>query len=132
MILFQIATELKELKEQKKDLETRLKLVNDLIRQYEDDLVNEMVSEEIAQFKKGSNLFVLQTKTFVSPRAGMKPKIIDWMKRNGFEGLVKEDVHSQTLQSWARELHENGELPEELGEMLNVFEKPTISIRKAK
>lgn len=130
--MFESADRLKELKDRKKQLEEQLKEVGKQIESVQRDLAIDMVNEEIGNFKRGNFLYVLNTKTHVSPRSGCKPKIIEWLKQSEYCDLVKEDVHSRTLESWARELLEEEKLPEEVQNLLNVFEKQTITIRKAK
>jgi hypothetical protein len=130
--MFELADQYKELKDRKKQLEDQLKEINAQIESIQRDLAIDMINEEIGNFKRGDFIYVLTTKTHVSPKAGCKPKLIEWLKQSEYSDMVKEDVHSRTLESWARELLENEELPEELEDLLNVYEKQTVTIRKSK
>lgn len=131
--MFELADQLKQLKDQKKQMEEQLKEINGQIESIQRDLASEMINEEIGNFKRGDFLYVLTTKTHVSPKSGCKPKLIEWLKQSEYRDMVKEDVHSRTLESWARELLEElDELPEELKDLLHVYEKQTVSIRKSK
>jgi len=105
--------------------------VNSDITEIEERLVAAMVAEEMQNFTRNGRQFVLTSRTYANAKAGMMPAICDWMKGHELGDMVKESVHPQTLQAWAKEkMEEAGALPEELGEMLNVYEKSGISIRK--
>lgn len=130
--LFQLADELKDLRRRKDELEEKLKEVKTEIARAEAELLQEMINEELGNFKRGDTQFVMVTKVHASPKAGKKPLLIRWLKQSQYRDLVKEDVNARTLEAWARELAENDELPDEVKELVNIFEKQTITIRKAK
>ena len=131
MELFDISDKLVILRDRKKELEDELKEVNSDITETEEQLVAAMVEEEMQNFTRNGRQFILTSRTYASAKAGMMPAICEWMKENGLGDMVKESVHPQTLQAWVKEkMEEAGALPEELGEMLNVYEKSGISIRK--
>jgi len=131
MELFDISDKLVILRDRKKELEDELKEVNSDITETEEQLVAAMVEEEMQNFTRNGRQFILTNRTYANAKAGMMPEICSWMKDNGLADMVKESVHPQTLQAWVKEqLEEVGALPKELGEMLNVYEKSGISIRK--
>ena len=131
MELFDISDKLVILRDRKKELEDELKEVNSDITETEEQLVNAMVEEEMQNFTRNGRQFILTSRTYASAKSGMMTAICVWMKENGLGDMVKESVHPQTLQAWVKEkMEEAGALPEELGEMLNVYEKSGISIRK--
>lgn len=131
MDLFTTADRLVTLRDRKKKLEDELKEVNSDIIQTEEQLVAAMVAEEMQNFTRNGRQFVLTSRTYANAKAGMMPAICDWMKGHELGDMVKESVHPQTLQAWVKEkMEEAGALPKELGEMLNVYEKSGISIRK--
>ena len=131
MDLFIIADDLVRYRDQKKEIEEALKEINTLITETEEQLVAQMVEEEMQNFTRNGKQFILTVRTHANAKAGMMPAICDWMKENDLGDMVKESVHSQTLQAWAKErIEEDGALPEELSELVNVYEKSGISIRK--
>ena len=131
MELFATADTLADLRDQKKKAEDALKEINEMISQTEEQLVAAMVAEEMQNFTRNGRQFVLTSRTYANAKAGMMPEICSWMKNNGLEDMVKESVHPQTLQAWVKEqLEEAGALPEDLSELVNVYEKSGISIRK--
>ena len=131
MDLFIIADDLVRYRDQKKEIEEALKEINELIAQTEEQLVNSMVEEEMQNFTRNGRQFILTNRTYANAKAGMMPEICSWMKDNGLEDMVKESIHPQTLQAWVKEqIEEVGALPEDLSELVNVYEKSGISIRK--
>lgn len=131
MDIFKLADELKQLRDVKKEAELNVKEINAEIEKKQAQLIELMINEEIGSFKRGDHNFYINTRTFASVKAGQKPKLIEWIKKTPHAGMVREDINTQTLSAWVRELSENGELPEELNNYVNVFEKQSINIRKA-
>ena len=131
MDLFTTADRLVTLRDRKKELEDELKEVNAEIAGTEEQLVSAMIEEEMQNFTRNGRQFVMTTRTYVNAKAGMMPALCSWMKENDLGDMVKESVHPQTLQAWVKEqIEEAGALPEELNEMVNVYEKSGITIRK--
>lgn len=131
MDLFIIADDLVRYRDQKKEIEEALKEINTLITETEEQMVAAMVEEEMQNFTRNGKQFILTNRTYANAKAGMMPAICDWMKENDLGDMVKESVHPQTLQAWAKErIEEDGALPGELDELMNVYEKSGISIRK--
>ena len=131
MDLFIIADDLVRYRDRKKEIEEALKEINALITETEEQLVSAMVEEEMQNFTRNGRQFILTNRTYANAKAGMMPAICDWMKGHELGDMVKESVHPQTLQAWVKEqIEEAGSLPEELSELVNVYEKSGISIRK--
>ena len=131
MDLFATADVLAELRDQKKKSEDMLKEINEMIAQTEEQLVAAMIEEEMQNFTRNGKQFILTSRTYANAKAGMMPAICDWMKDNALGDMVKESIHPQTLQAWVKEqIEEAGALPEDLSELVNVYEKSGISIRK--
>lgn len=131
MDLFIIADDLVRYRDQKKEIEEALKEINTLITETEEQMVAAMVEEEMQNFTRNGKQFILTVRTHANAKAGMMPKVCDWMKDNALGDMVKESIHPQTLQAWVKEqIEEAGALPEELSELVNVYEKSGISIRK--
>ena len=131
MELFATADTLADLRDQKKKAEDALKEINERIAQTEEQLVAAMVAEEMQNFTRNGRQFVLTSRTYANAKAGMMPAVCAWMKDNALGDMVKESIHPQTLQAWVKEqIEEVGALPEDLSELVNVYEKSGISIRK--
>jgi len=129
--LFIIADDLVRYRDQKKEIEEALKEINTLITETEEQMVAAMVEEEMQNFTRNGKQFILTNRTYANAKAGMMSAICDWMKENDLGDMVKESVHPQTLQAWVKEqIEEDGALPGELDELMNVYEKSGISIRK--
>ena len=129
--MFDLADELSDLRERKKKMEEELKSINARIEFYEAELVKEMINEEVQNFTRGGQLFYLSTRTWASPVPERKAELYSWLKDHGFGDLVQETVNTQTLSAWVREQIEEAELPEDLRQLVNVYEKQTIGIRRA-
>ncbi len=131
MELFATADTLADLRDQKKKAEDALKEINEMISQTEEQLVAQMVEEEMQNFTRNGRQFVLTTRTYANAKSGMMPALCTWMRENGLKDMVKESIHPKTLQAWVKEqIEEVGALPEDLSELVNVYEKSGISIRK--
>lgn len=131
--LFALADKLKELRDRKKSLEDELKALNREIDETEQALVDAMLEEEMQNFVRAGQMFSLQTKTYANAVPERKQELLAWLKKNGYGDLVQETVNANSLAAFVRELLEEAdELPEELRELVNVYEKTTIGIRRAK
>lgn len=129
--VFQLADRLLELRQQKDNLEAELKEVNTELEKVQQDLVEQMRLNGLDNFRRNGKLFVPVTKTWASPKSEFKEAVFTWLKENGFGDMVKETVHSQTFNSWANEMIEQeGMLPEEIAEMVSVFDKVSVQVRK--
>lgn len=121
----------KELREAKKRLDAQVKDLNQEIEQVEYALSQLMTDEELQKFDRDGTLFYLSTRAYASPAAGRKDDLHAWLKENGYGDLVKESVHANTLSAFIKELLEEGELPEDLAGVVNVYEKTTVNMRRA-
>lgn len=130
--VFALADRLVELRERKGRLQDELKAVNAEIENVDRRLAEAMTLEELQSFSRDGRLFYLKTETYVSPTAGARPRLIEWLKENGFGDIVQETVHHRTLSATVREmLDEDDELPDGLEQLVNVFEKTTVGLRRA-
>ena len=130
--IFSLADRLRALKAHKSDLNEEIKGVNAQIDETETQLVELMVDEEMQNFTRNGQMFYLNTKVYASAVAERKAELYKWLKENGYGDLVYETVNANSLAAFVREqLEEADELPEGLAEMVNVFEKTTVGIRKA-
>ena len=132
--LFDLADRLKDLKEQKKQKESELKNVNDMIFEVESALAEFMTLSETQNFTRSGTMFSLTTSTKASAAAGRKDELCTQLKNAGYGDLVVETVNPSSLSAFVKEqISENDSvLPQWLDGLVNVFEKTSISMRKNK
>jgi len=131
--IFTLADELAELKDRKKALDDELKAVNARIAEVEEELSNRMLEEEIQSFQRSGKTFYVTTKVFANAVPERKNDLFVWLKEHGFGDMITETVNANTLSAWVREqLEESESLPEGLEELVNVYEKTSVGIRKAR
>ena len=132
--MFNLSDRLKALKENKKELETTLKNVNEKILEVEVSLAELMTLNETQNFTRSETMFSLTTSTKASAKAGKREELYTALKNAGYGDLVVETVNPSSLSAFVKEqISENGEaLPEWLDGLVNVFEKTSISLRKTK
>ena len=131
--VFELADRLLDLRERKEKLSEQLKAVNAEIEEVDRQLSELMLAEEIQSFVRNGRMFYLKTETYASAVSDRKPELSEWLKANGLGDIVQETVHPRTLSATVKELLEDeDELPGELAELVNVFEKTTGGLRKAK
>jgi coenzyme F420-reducing hydrogenase alpha subunit len=131
--MFELAEQLKELRDLKKSTEQELKEINDRIDET-DYLLSELMAEtETQNFTRGGMMFYLTSTTRASAVAGRKEELYSALKQAGFGDLVYETVNANSLSAFVKEqIEENGDsLPDWLSGLVNVFEKTSVGIRKA-
>lgn len=125
---------LSHLKDNKTQLEQELKQVKAQIDKQEQKLIQMMTDEELQNFK-GKNGVTYSLRTTVIPNvlAQNKPALIEALKQNGYETLVKEEVNSQTFKSFVKEQgwETDEELPVYLQGIVTLFEKTSIGTRRS-
>jgi len=131
--IFQLAEQLYFLKQQKKSLEEQLKSIEAEISKTEESLSREMLNAELQNFNLNGTLYYLSTKTYANIAADAKQDVYQWLKDNGYGDLVYETVNSNRFSAFVKELlEEEDELPRELKDKVNVFEKITVGVRKSR
>ncbi len=131
--LFELADELKALRDQKDALEAELKQVNMDIDNVDWHLSTLMAETETQNFTRAGTMFCLTTKTRASAREGMKDDLFAALRTEGFGDLIYETVNANSLSAFVKEqIAENSDaLPDWLDGLVNVFEKTTVGVRKA-
>lgn len=128
----------KELLDRKDELEELTKANNEAKKQLEQEICQLMVDEEKPSTVVDGFTYSLQQTTMYSKKseevlaeAGIV--FFDVLREQGLGDLIVEKVDPRTLQSSVRAMAEenDGELPEELVECLSIYEKLTLSRRKA-
>ena len=131
--MFDLADRLKELRDTKKAVEEELKRVNAEIEEAEYSLSELMINSETQNFTRAGTMFCLSMTTRASAAGGRKGDLFDALRSRGFEALIYETVNANSLSAFVKEqIAENDdELPEWLNGLVNVFEKTSVSVRKA-
>jgi len=131
--MFELADELKSLRDLKADLEQQVKDVTARIEDTAFRLSELMAETETQNFTRAGTMFCLTTKTRASATAGVKDELFQALKTNGYGDLVYETVNANSLSSFIKEQIEGNDdtLPGWLEGLVNVFDKITVSVRKA-
>lgn len=131
--MYELAEQLKQLREEKKDAEQHVKDINAEIDKTEYALVQLMAETETQNFTRAGTMFSLTTKTRASAMAGRKDELYSALKENGFGELVYETVNANSLSAFVKEqIAENQDtVPEWLSGLVNVYEQTSVSVRKS-
>ena len=131
--MFELAEQLRTLREEKKDAEQHLKQINEQIDETDYRLSALMAESETQNFTRSGMMFYLTTKTRASAVAGSKEELHTALKAQGFGELVYETVNANSLSAFVKEqIGENEDiLPDWLNGLVNVFDKTTVGVKKA-
>lgn len=130
--IFALADRLQMLERAKQCAEEQLKALNGEIDEVRTKLADLMISEEMPNFTRNGRVFYLTTRLFASAIKQRKDELYQWLREHGFGDLVYETVNANSLAAFIREqMEETEQLPEGLAELVNVFEKTTVGMRKA-
>ena len=127
-----LADRLSDLKDQKSDLMAQLKDLNRQIDEASSSLVQMMVDQECTSFHRGSHMFVLAVKEYLSAIPEEKDELYAQMRLHGFDHLFT--INTQTLSATVKELKSNNDdiLPEWLEGLIRIYEQPSIRVTKSK
>lgn len=137
--MFELADELKRLRDLKADLEAQVKDVNAQIDETDYRLSELMAETETQNFTRAGIMFCLTSKVRASAVADRKEELYAALKAQGYGDLVYETVNANSLSSFVKEqMGENAEnsgggdiLLDWLTGLINVFDKTTVGVRKA-
>jgi hypothetical protein len=131
--MFDLADQLKALRDQKKNLEQEIKDVNARLEEVDYSLATAMAESETQNFTRSGVLFCLTNTTRASAAADQKEELFTALREEGYGDLVYETVNANSLSAFVKEqIAENDDsLPEWLNGLVNVFEKTTVGVRKA-
>lgn len=129
--MYELAEQLKQLREKKKAAEQQLKDIHAEIAQTEYQLSMQMA--ETQNFTRAGTMFALTTKIRASAVAGRKEELYAALKENGCGDLVYETVNANSLSAFVKEqIAENqNTVPEWLSGLVHVYEKTAVSVRKS-
>jgi len=131
--MFELAEQLRSLREQKKEAEQVVKQINEQIDETDYKLSELMAESETQNFTRSGMMFYLTTKTRASAVAGSKEELYSTLKEQGFGDLVYETVNANSLSTFVKEqIGENEDvLPDWLTGLVNVFDKTSVGVKKA-
>ena len=131
--LFELADELKDLRDAKKNLEQRLKEVIAQLDAKDIALASAMAESETQNFTRSGIMFCLTNTTRASATAERKEELFDALRTEGFGDLIYETVNANSLSAFIKEqMAENAHtLPDWLSGLVNVYEKTSVGVRKA-
>lgn len=127
----------KKLLDKKDELAEQTKLNNKELDRIEQEIAQMMVDEEKPDTTVDGFKYSLQERTIYSKLGEEKLQekgleFFDILREQGFGHLIVERVDSKTLNSAMNNLvEEQGEIPEELAECLNVYSQLKVTKRKA-
>lgn len=127
----------KKLLDKKDELAEQTKSNNKELDRIEQEIAQMMVDEEKPDTTVDGFKYSLQERTIYSKLGEEKLQekgleFFDILREQGFEHLIVERVDSKTLNSAMNNLvEEQGEIPEELAECLNVYSQLKVTKRKA-
>jgi len=132
--LFDAADRFTELKEEKARKEAEVKAINKELAMQEMKLMDLMVECKLNDFKGNNGIrYLMNNKVYANVKGENKPRLIEVLKKNGWDGLVKEEVNTNTLSSTIREQgwEEECQLPEFLQGLVSLYVKTTIGTRRS-
>ena len=131
--MFEWADYLKELRDEKADLEARLKAVNARISEAEVNLYEIMDASKTQNFTRNGTMFIFMPKHRYSAMEGRKEDLFAALRSEGYGGMITETVNANTLQSFVREQIEqnNDEMPGWLTGLIKDYPLKNVGVRKA-
>mgnify|MGYP000883449687 FL=1 len=132
-MLFELADQLKDLRDTKKNLEQQLKDINAQLDEKDATLAAAMAESETQNFTRAGIMFCLTNTTRASAMAERKEELFDALRTEGFGDLIYETVNANSLSAFVKEqMAENADsLPDWLNGLVNIYEKATVGVRKA-
>ena len=134
-VMNDLATKLMELRSQKESLKQQTKDNNAAIEQTENELASIMLEEGNDNFSLNGYKFILQYNDMFSSKVEFREQLIDALKMHGIDRdeIITETIPAPKLNSIMKNIYEeNGEeLPEEFADIVTVFSKSSVMVRKA-
>ena len=136
MALIDMVNDYQKLLEKKESLAEETKDNNAKIEAMKQEIAQQMIDDDCPRIAAGDYMFSLQIKSKYSKRseeylAANGLDFFEVLREQGFADLIKETVNAGSLQSAMNALvEENGELPEELAEVISQFDQTDILRRK--
>ena len=127
--LITMVHDLRNAKDEKEGLETRVKELNKTIRRLAEQEIPEYMDEnEIEKLTvEGVGTVYLTTKVYANVKAENKDAFYEWLRENGNAALIKETVYPATLNAFAKEQLGNGVA---LPDVIDARLYPTANLRR--
>lgn len=133
-ILMQDGKRYLELKARKDELEDELKAVKEEITGISERMVDQMNSIELDKFSAYGSTFSVRRSIATNVNAADKDDLFYRLRTEGYGDLIQETVNPRTLTAFVKEQMAqttDGLVPGWLGEVVDVYYKSDISVRKA-
>ena len=126
------ADTLKALRDEKADLQAKLKTVQEGIDTVEAELIQLMTDEECTGFDRDGTRFSLVIKEYPGAVPEEKEELYRRMRTHGFDHLFT--INTQTLSATVKELKANNDdvLPDWLEGVIQIYEQPSIRVSRSK
>ena len=126
------ADRLKTLRDEKAELQARLKDVQESIDSVEAELIQYMTDEECTGFDRNGTRFSLVIREFPGAVPEERDELYRRMRSHGFEHLFT--INTNTLGATVKELKANNDdqLPDWLEGVIQIYEQPSIRVSRAK
>ena len=126
------ADRLKTLRDEKAELQARLKDVQESIDSVEAELIQYMTNEECTGFDRNGVRFSLVMREYPGAVPEERDELYRRMRSHGFEYLFT--INTNTLGATVKELKANNDdqLPDWLEGVIQIYEQPSIRVSRAK
>ena len=117
----------------KDQLNAQLKDINEEIELKRAELADAMIDADVPKVTHLGYSWSVGTKTRFSKKAGADEELFELLRDNGLGDIIKETVNAQTLQGTMSGIaaENDGELPDEWKDVINVYEFNDITRRKS-
>lgn len=117
----------------KDQLNAQLKDINEEIELKRVELADAMIDADVPKVTHLGYSWSVGTKTRFSKKAGADEELFEMLRDNGLGDIIKETVNAQTLQGTMSGIaaENDGELPDEWKDVINVYEFNDITRRKS-
>ena len=131
--MFEWGDYLKELRDEKAELEARLKATNAQIAEAEANLYEIMDASGTQNFTRNGTMFIFMPKHRYSAMEGRKEELFAALRSEGYGGMITETVNANTLHSFVREQIEqnNDKMPGWLSGLIRDYPQKNVGVRMA-
>jgi hypothetical protein len=111
-----------------------LKEASERVQAAEGAMFSAMVESELSSLTAEGFVFDIDVSTHYSCLADRRDALYEALKPYERDGIFKTtfSVHAGTLQATMREWEGQGGIPEEVKELLSVFDQPKLKVKKAR
>lgn len=123
------AGQLRALKTEKSTLEDKLSEINKQIAYISEVELPKLMEENgIKSFKSEAGTVFLRSEVYANVLADDRPRLFAWLREQGADSLITEQVHPKTLNSYAQEMADAGS---EIPDFVNITAKTKATLRKS-